>query len=67
MKCIEITCPYCHKNNKINMTDDHYIRYTKGNELIQHIFPNLLPAIREILITGICPNCWNNIFANEED
>lgn len=66
MKCIEITCPYCHKNNKINMTDDQYIRY-KSHEHIQYIFPNLSPAIREILITGICPDCWNIIFNYEDE
>lgn len=34
--------------------------------LIQDAFPELSADDREFLISGVCPECWNKIF-NEED
>ena len=50
------------KKNPLYQFDEQYNQYTSGDGLIQHIFPNLSAATREILITGICPTCWDNAF-----
>ena len=34
---------------------------------VQDIFPYLTPEERELLISGICPVCWELMFACEED
>lgn len=35
-------------------------------EYVQTIFPNLTPAEREFLLTGITPIEWDNIFGKPE-
>ena len=57
-------CQECGKIIKIEMTDDQYNKYISGDDLIQNIFPELSPEIREMLISGTCPDCWNKIFQN---
>lgn len=55
---IKTTCPMCGKNTVITVTKTQYERYQNG-ELIQNCFPEMKPEIREMLITGICPECWD--------
>ena len=38
-----------------------------AGENIQIAFPDLTADQREILISGICPECWDKIFPPEED
>ena len=64
---VDVKCPSCGKITKIEMTNDQYYKYKNNNDLIQNIFPNLTPQIREMLITGICPDCWNKIFNYNDD
>ena len=66
MKYIDAKCPNCGKITRIDMTDEQYKMYVNGESYIQNIFPNFSPAVREMLITGICPTCWNEIFKNDE-
>lgn len=63
MKVIKTTCPQCGKVTNLQMTDEQYDEYVSGRGLIQNIFPYWSPAKREMLITGICPDCWNKIFS----
>lgn len=55
---IKATCPMCGKSTVITVTKTQYERYQNG-ELIQNCFPEMKPEIREMLITGICPECWD--------
>jgi hypothetical protein len=59
MKVVKRTCPWCGQENSVEMTDEQYDEYTTGASTIQRIFPELTPATREILITGICGKCWD--------
>lgn len=34
---------------------------------IQDAFPRLPPEDREILISGTCPKCWNEIFGEDDN
>ena len=61
---IVVNCKCCGKPVKIEMTDDQYNKYIGGDDLIQNIFPELSPGIREMLISGTCPDCWKKIFQN---
>lgn len=38
-----------------------------GGELIQKAMPNLTPGQREMLISGYCDGCWDQIFGTDED
>lgn len=67
MKTVCKVCPECDKKNYIEISDEQYQRYTEGSELIQKIFPEMNPIQREILVTGICGDCWNKLFPIDKD
>lgn len=62
MKLVDTKCPHCNKITVLEMTDEQYDEYCLGRKYIQDIFPDWSPGKREMLITGICPDCWNKIF-----
>ena len=61
MKIIKV-CPFCGKENVVEMTYEQYEQYVSGKGYVQNIFPNLSAEEREILISGICPKCWDETF-----
>lgn len=67
IKYVNTKCPHCGKISTLEMTNEQYEQYVSGDSYIQNIFPNWSPATREMLITGICPDCWNKIFSFHED
>lgn len=66
MKNIYTKCPICGKKTIFTVTDEQYDKYINKKENIQRIFPKLSCEDREKLITGICGDCWNKIFKDEE-
>jgi hypothetical protein len=44
---------------------EEYARWQAG-ELIQVAMPNLDAEEREMLISGICPTCWEDMFDDED-
>lgn len=54
---IKTTCPFCGKENVVEVDEASYKRWQNG-ELIQNVWPNMSPATRELLITGICDSCF---------
>lgn len=66
MKSIFTKCPYCGKVTEIEVTDEQYVKYSEGTELIQRIFPEMNPETREMLITGICPKCWDSMLSEKD-
>lgn len=67
IRYVNTKCPQCGKISTLEMTEEQYRQYKSGDSYIQDIFPNWSPAIREMLITGICPDCWNKIFSFHEE
>ena len=61
MIVIEIKCPICKKVSIIEVPVDGFINW-QGGELIQNAFPTLSADVREQLISGICPECWEKMF-----
>lgn len=59
------TCPFCGKVTEIQIDAEGYNRWKSGT-LIQTAFPQMSTDDRELLITGICPPCWNSIFGEED-
>lgn len=54
----------------LQLTEDQYIRYLDWqlrDGLIQDCLPDLSGAEREVLITGIDPQSFGEIFSQEED
>lgn len=60
------TCPFCHKNVTILVPAQGYRRWQMG-ELIQNALPTLTVAEREMLVTGMCPDCQEDFYNSFED
>lgn len=59
---IRCVCPFCGKAYMVECDYYHYSDYIAGEKLIQDCFPELTPAEREGLKTGICSECWDEMF-----
>lgn len=66
MITIETVCPFCGHRNTIAVYADDYERWQAGG-LVQDCFPYLSADDREMLISGICPKCWDSMFPDEEE
>lgn len=60
---VKVESPFLGKwNFKVKIPYDNLIkkltRYSYGEKYIQNVFPNLLPAERELFLTD--PSLWNN-------
>ena len=60
--CVITECPFCGKTSEVEINADDYSDYMDGILLVQEAFPYLSPDDRERLISGICPDCWDNMF-----
>ena len=59
---LEKKCPICGKMNEFECTESEWDEYKKGG-LVQNCFPHATPEQRELLMTGICPECWDRMFS----
>ena len=60
------TCPFCGRANEIEVNEDDYLDWQDGM-LVQDAFPYLSANEREMLVSGICPTCWDSTFGGEGD
>ena len=58
---INKVCPLCKKTNSVTVNTEDYEKWRAG-QLIQRAFPYLKPDEREILQSGTCPTCWDELF-----
>lgn len=63
---IETRCPFCGKFTIITVKTVDFVLWMDG-ENAQQAFPYLSPNEREALISGICPDCWDKMFSDDED
>lgn len=54
------TCPICNKKSYINVSKDAYNDWKSGT-VIQKALPELTEDQREWLISGFCPECFEEI------
>ena len=64
--CVVTRCPFCGRANEVEVNEDDYLDWQDGM-LVQDAFPYLSADEREMLISGICPTCWDGMFGNELD
>ena len=64
-----IKCPCCGQVSTIQLDpdkakafDEGLKAYTEHRTLMQNAFPFLTSDERELLISGTCSKCWNNMF-----
>lgn len=64
--CVVTQCPMCGRANEIEVNDFDYLDWSDGM-LAQEAFPYLSVQEREMLISGICPDCWAKMFGGDND
>ena len=65
---LEVTCNLCGKKHELLVRHKDLVSYVSPNRgYIQDIFPYLNAGERELLISGVCPSCWNDMFGGDED
>lgn len=64
---IRTTCPICKKVNYVSVDEIGFMRWQEEGVLIQNALPELSAGEREMLMTGICPTCWDKMFSCPEE
>lgn len=64
--CVITRCPFCGRGNEVEVNEEDYWDWQDGT-LAQDAFPYLTSEEREMLISGICPDCWNSMWGSDED
>ncbi len=57
---VSVPCPFCHTHSTVEVPLDGFIAWRNG-ELIQNALPALSADDRELLISGVCPSCWDTM------
>lgn len=60
------TCRKCKQSEDIPV-DARRIAQWKGGSMIQHVFPELSLGQRELMISGVCGPCFDELFPPEEE
>ena len=54
-------CPYCERIQKVAVPESGFKAWKSGTR-IQDALPGLTADEREILLSGVCPKCWDEVF-----
>lgn len=57
---VSVTCPLCGQESIIQVNPKGYYNWRHG-VCIQEALPELSSVQRELLISGICPMCWDKM------
>lgn len=58
-------CVRCRDYGNVTVWEDDYKRYING-ALAQDAFADLLPPIREQIVSGTHPDCWLELFGDDD-
>lgn len=61
---ITTTCPFCGKIQLIRVHNEDFHDWENGSP-VQEAFPYLSEDDREALVSGICPDCWDEMFGDK--
>lgn len=64
---LKITCPFCKNEHEITVNKEKYEKFKNKQDYIQNIFPELTIDERELLISGVCKDCWNIYMKDDEE
>lgn len=64
---VKTRCPECGQFHEVEVFENDFNDYKSGKKHPQEAFPYLSADERELLITGICGECWEKLFPREED
>lgn len=60
------TCQVCGQASVVAVSDEGYEKW-KAGAFVQDAFPELAAGARELLISGTHPECWDVLFADDEE
>lgn len=60
---LQVTCRHCGTTHNIRVGLDDLHAWQRGEKMVQDAFPYLSADKREILISRICPRCWDELFS----
>lgn len=63
---IRTQCPRCGKGSYVAVSTEAYEAW-QGGMYIQDAFPDMSADVREMLVSGIDPECWTAIFQFDEE
>ena len=63
---VSVTCPFCGKENFLTLSAKDFNAWQEG-ELVQNAFPYLDANERELLVSGICSECWEKTFGEDDE
>lgn len=63
---LNIACKICSTNHVINVKQEDLWRYNDGAHA-QHTFPYLSADDRELIISGVCGKCFDEMFEDDDD
>lgn len=64
---VKHTCRKCGKVYEFPVFVDDLEKYTKRQEGIQYALPYISSEYRELMISRICPICWDEIMGTDEE
>ena len=59
-------CRICRKKVPLIVDLGDHMRYMAGIDKVQDAFPYLKPAERELFLSGLCGQCWDDAFGGYE-
>jgi hypothetical protein len=62
----QIRCQMCAEVTELTIPADEWAAY-KGGQLIQRAIPSLSDDERELLISGICGKCFDDLFRGDPE
>ena len=66
MKTLSIRCIECEDTITFDVPEEGLVAFNHG-ALAQVAFPDVPAEHREMLISKICPKCWDRIFKDDDE
>lgn len=60
-------CPLCKVTRELSIPREGYEKWSLGGVHIQDAMPEVPADVREMLISGTCPDCWKKMTEGFED
>jgi len=63
---VAVPCRLCQEVTDLTVNVEGFVNWQAG-EHIQEALPELDADMRELLISGTCPTCWEKMFPSDEE
>lgn len=63
---VTVTCIMCKKEITFEVKESDFQDW-RGGKFVQDAFPYLSEGQRELLISGVCDDCFKTMFSDEEE